>query len=111
RNYYLRSAAGAFTGLLSSADVAGLPLDSSHFELSFAGATPDLTHVILSTCAKLTADATEVAGTGGECDPSKPNLYEWSGGGLTLINLLPGESTGTPGASLAAQSGAISANG
>jgi len=111
RNYYLRSAAGAFTGLLSSADVAGLPLDSSHFELAFAGATPDLAHVILSTCAKLTADATEVAGAEGECDPTKQNLYEWSGGVLTLINLLPGETTGTPGAALAAQSGGISTNG
>ena len=32
------------------------------FELAFAGATPDLAHVVLSTCAALTADATEVAG-------------------------------------------------
>jgi hypothetical protein len=111
RNYYLRSAAGGFKALLSSADVAGLPLDSSHFELAFAGATPDLAHVILSTCAKLTADATEIAGLEGECDPTKQNLYEWSGGGLTLINLLPGETTGTPGASLAAKGEAISANG
>jgi hypothetical protein len=111
RNYYLRSAAGGSTALLSSASVSGLALDSSHFELAFAGATPDLAHAILSTCAKLTADATEIAGVGGECDPTKPNLYEWSGGGLTLINLLPGEIIGTPGASLAAQSGAISANG
>jgi hypothetical protein len=111
RNYYLRSSTGGFTAVLSSAAVAGLALDSSHFELALAGATPDLAHTILSTCAKLTTNATEVAGSGGECDPTKQNLYEWSGGGLTLINLLPGESIGTPGASLAAQSGAISANG
>jgi hypothetical protein len=111
RNYYLRSGTGGFTALLSSAAVSGLPLDSSHFELAFAGATPDLAHAILSTCAKLTADATEVAGSGEECDPTKQNLYEWSGGAPTLINLLPGETIGTPGASLAAQSGAISANG
>jgi hypothetical protein len=111
RNYYLRSGTGGFTALLSSAAVSGLALDSSHFELAFAGATPDLSHAILSSCAKLTADATEVPGSGGECDPTKQNLYEWSGGGLILINLLPGEGTGTPGASLAAQSGAISTNG
>jgi hypothetical protein len=112
RNYYLRSAAnGSFKALLSSTDISGLALDSAHFELAFAAATPDFAHAVLSSCAALTAPATEVAGSGGECDPTKPNLYEWSGGGLTLINLLPGESTGTPGASLAAQSGAISANG
>jgi hypothetical protein len=111
RNYYLRSAGGTFKALLSSTDISGLALDSSHFEVAFAGATPNFAHAILSSCAKLTAPATEVVGSDGECDPTKPNLYEWSGGGLTLINLLPGESTGTPGASLAAQSGAISANG
>jgi hypothetical protein len=111
RNYYLREGSGSFEALLRSADVAGLALDSAHFELAFAGATPNLAHVILSTCAALTAPATEAPGAGGECDPTKPNLYEWSGGGLTLINLLPGATTGTPGASLAAQSGAISANG
>ncbi|HEV7482420.1 MAG TPA: hypothetical protein VGO13_04910 [Solirubrobacterales bacterium] len=111
RNYYLRSGSGAFKALLSSADVAGLALDSSYFELAFAGATPDLAHVILSTCAALTANATEVAGSGGECDPAAPNLYEWSGGGLSLINVLPAQSIGTPGAILAAQSHAISANG
>jgi hypothetical protein len=111
RNYYLRSAGGSFKALLSGADIANLPLDSSHFEVGIAGVTPELTHVILSSCAKLTADATEGVGSGGECDPTKANLYDWNGEGLTLINLLPGASTGTPGAVLAAQSGAISANG
>ncbi len=33
------------------------------FELAFAGATPDLAHLVFSTCAALTADATEVAGS------------------------------------------------
>jgi hypothetical protein len=111
RNYYLRAGAGSFKALISGASISGLPLDSSHFELGIAGATPDLAHVILSSCAKLTPDATEVGGVGGECDPTMQNLYEWSGGGPTLINLLPGEGTGTPGAVLAAQGGAISANG
>ncbi len=112
RNYYLRSAAnGSFKALLSSTDISGLALDSSHFELAFVAATPNFAHAILSSCAALTATATEVPGSGGECDPTKPNLYKWSGGGLTLVNLLPGDSTGTPGAFLAAQSRAISANG
>jgi hypothetical protein len=112
RNYYLRSAAnGSFKALLSSTDVSGLALDSAHFELAFVAATPNFSHAILSSCAALTVTATEVPGSGGECDPTQPNLYEWSGGGLTLVNLLPGDSTGTPGAFLAAQSRAVSTNG
>ncbi len=104
RNYYLRGAPGSFRALLSGTDLSGLALDSSHFEVAFAGATPDLAHVVISTCAALIVPATEVPGTGGECDPTKQNLYEKTGSVLTLIN-------STPGAELAAQGRAISADG
>jgi hypothetical protein len=104
RNYYLRAGAGTFKALLSSSDLTGLALDSSHFELAFAGATPDLAQVILSTCAALGLGATEVPGPGGECDPAKQNLYEKTGSTLTPINPVPG-------ATLGAQSRAISTNG
>ncbi len=104
RNYYLRGAPGSFRALLSGSDLAGLALDSSHFEVAFAGATPDLAHVVISTCAALVAPATEVPGAGGECDPTRQNLYEKTGSALSLINA-------TPGAELAAQSRAISADG
>jgi hypothetical protein len=77
----------------------------------FAGAEANLVHLVFSTCAALTADATEVAGGGGGCDPADPNLYESSGGAPQLINVLPGQGEGTPGATLAAQSGAVSADG
>lgn len=112
QNYYLRQSAGAsFAALLSATDVAGLGLDPANFDLRFAGASPDLGHVVLSTCAALTPDAIEVPLAQG-CDPAKANLYQWSSGtGLSLINLLPGQSQGEPGAELAAQSTAISANG
>jgi hypothetical protein len=40
-----------------------------------------------------------------------PNLYRWSSGQLTLINLLPSVLVGTPGASLAAPAGAVSSDG
>jgi hypothetical protein len=79
-------------------------------DLGFAGASPGLNHVVLSTCAALTVDATEVpAGEG--CDAAYPNLYEWGNGQLRLVNLLPGETQGTPGADLGAQSGAVSTDG
>lgn len=80
-------------------------------DLALAGATPDLRHVLLSTCAALTADATEAPGGGGGCDPAAPNLYEWDGANLELVNVLPGQTLGTPGAALAAPSGAVSAAG
>jgi hypothetical protein len=79
-------------------------------DLHFAGTGPDLAHVVLASCAALTAAAVEVPGAEG-CDPAETNLYEWSGGALRLVNLLAGQTTGTPGASLAAQAGAVSADG
>ena len=107
RNFYLRSGAGSFKALLTSAPA----IAAEDFEVDFAGASPDLAHVVLSSCAALTPEATEVPGLEGECDPAEQNLYERSGSTLRLINLLPGQSTGTPGAALAAQSRAISTNG
>jgi hypothetical protein len=113
RNYYLRdNLGGGFEALVTSADVAALAIPPQKFELGFAGASPDLGHVVLSTCAALSPEATEVPGAGESCDAGSPNLYEWSpGAGLELVNLLPGESVGTPGARLAAPGGAISADG
>jgi hypothetical protein len=110
RNYYVRNNSnGSFGALLTSADLAELALGAEDFEVALVGATPSLDHVVLSSCAKLSANATEVAGTDGECDDAKQNLYVKSGSALPkLVNLLPGETIGTPGATLAAQSGAIS---
>ncbi len=111
RDYYLRNnSAASFQTLLHAAELANTTLGSDQLELDFVAATPDLGHVVLSSCAALTANATEVPAAGG-CDEAAQNLYQWSGSGLTLINLRPGDLQGTPGASVAAQSGAISANG
>lgn len=105
RNYFLRSTAdGSFRALLQGADIATLALGPEDFEVAFAGATPDLAHIVLSTCAALTAGAIEVPGPEGECDPAEQNLYEKSGAVLSLVNQ-------APGAALAAQGRAISADG
>ena len=109
-NYYLRDTTGAYTALLRQGDVGGLGLNPADFSLAFAGASPDLGHVALSTCAALTADAVEVPTASG-CDPASPNLYEWAPGGLRLVNMLPGDSTGTPPGRLAAPAGAVSSDG
>jgi hypothetical protein len=107
RNYYVRTGAGTFKALIATAPA----IAPEHFELAFAGATPDLVHSVVSTCAALTPDAIELPGIEGECDPAAQNLYEKSGTSLRLINLLPAQSTATPGATLAAQSRAIAADG
>lgn len=81
-------------------------------DLRLEGANPDLSSFVFSTCMALTPEATEVPGGGGSCDPAFPNLYELSlTEPLRLLNLRPGDSHGTPGAQLAAKSGAISADG
>ena len=105
-DYYLRdNSAGSFEALLGVGDITGLDLGPADFDLRFAGASPDLQHVVLSSCAALTPGATEVP-QGSGCNPSKQNLYEWtSGSGLTLLN------GAAAGAALAAQSGAVSTNG
>lgn len=111
RNYYLRDSAGIYRALLDTATLNGQPVSAGHFDLDFLAATPDLAHLALSTCAALTPDAISVPTGEDSCDPTVQNLYLYSAAGLRLINLLPGQATGTPGARLAAPAGAISADG
>lgn len=108
--YYLREG-GAFSSLLGAGDVANSPLAPEALELDFAAASPDLSHVVLSSCAALTADAIEVAGPPGHCDDEARNLYEWSASGLRAVNLLPGAGVTSPGASVAASIAAVSEDG
>ncbi len=103
QDYYLRdNENGSFTAVLTDAN-SELALAPEEFSLAFAGASPDLRHAILSTCAALTPGASEVAGSEG-CDPTKPNLYQYEEGQLKLVNT-------APGAKLAAQGAAVSSDG
>lgn len=79
-------------------------------DLRFGGATEDLGRLVFATCEALTPNTTEVPGSGG-CDPAFPNLYLMDAAGLHLLNLQPGNPTGTLGAALAAPAGAVSADG
>jgi hypothetical protein len=100
-DYYLRdNSSGTFQALITPANAPSLTLSPEAFEVRFAGATPDLSEVVLSTCAKLTPQASEECGGGGGS-----NLYRWSDGQLELIN------AGLSGAQLAAPADAISADG
>ncbi len=110
--YYLRdSAAGTFSSLLSPADVAHSEVAPASFEVTLAAANPQLSGVVLSSCAALSADAIEVPDGPGRCDPNEQNLYERFAGGLRAINLRPGDSVTTPGAQVAAPNGVVSGDG
>jgi hypothetical protein len=103
QDYYLReNEDGTYTAILTSSN-AQLGLEAEEFNLAFAGASPDLRHLVLSTCAAIVPGASEVSTLEG-CDPTKQNLYEYSEGQLSLINV-------SPSATLAAQWGAVSADG
>lgn len=108
QDYYLRdNPTASFEALLNSADLTGLSLGPADFDLSLAGASPDLGHVILATCAALTPDATAVQ-SGSGCDPSQQNLYVWNQGDGLAPAAING---GLPGASLAAPVAAVSTTG
>jgi len=99
QDYYLRASSnGSFEALLGPAETGLSGLSASQFEVTLAGASEDLTHVVLSSCAKLTASATSGC-------PGAPNLYEFSAGTLKQVN-------SSPGATLAAQgANAVSTDG
>jgi hypothetical protein len=109
--YYLREgSSGSFGSLLGTADLEHTSVSPQDFEVSFAAASPDLSRIVLSSCAKLTANATELL-LGGGCDPAEANLYRWDSAGLSLLNLLPGAVIGSPSSQVAAPLGAISIDG
>jgi hypothetical protein len=102
QDYYLWNEGASFQALVGDVDVANLPYGPSNFDLAFVGASPDLGHVVLSTCSALIAGATEVPLAGG-CDPGQPNLYEWSPAtGLSPINSVPGAALAAPGTAVSA---------
>jgi hypothetical protein len=109
--YYLRNSGGSYSSLLSAADLSHSAVAPEAFSVSFAGASPDLSHLVLSSCAALTANAVDLPDGEGGCEGSSQNLYEASAGSLLAINLLPGEGKTTPGAQLAAPIGAVSEDG
>jgi len=69
------NATGRFLPLVTEANVAA----GTEFgvQVAFAGATPDLQHVVLSSTVPL------------EGHGSTPGLYEWSAGELKLVSILP----------------------
>jgi hypothetical protein len=109
RNLYLREGS-TYTPLITAANSPLLSVSAEDFRLAYGDASPDLRHVVFSTCAALIAGATEVPSAEG-CDPAAQNLYQWQEGQLRLINVLPAQSTSAPGAAIAAGRRPVSADG
>jgi hypothetical protein len=101
QDYYLRTSSnGSFEALLGPSETGLSGQSASQFEVTLAGASADLTHVILASCAKLTASATSGC-------PGQANLYEFSTGGGALKQV-----NASSGAALAAQgANAVSTDG
>jgi hypothetical protein len=102
QDYYLRTnASGSFEALLGPSETALSGQSASAFEVTLAGASPDLSHAILSSCAKLTASASSGC-------PGQDNLYEWANGGgaLKQLNASPGASLAAQGANAVSEDGA-----
>ncbi len=97
RTLYLRNDAdGSFLPLVTSANVPpntkfggeASKKESAIRQMKFLSATPDLSHIVLESTAALTKEAIG-ASTSANGEPTNKNLYEWSGGRLQLVNILP----------------------
>jgi hypothetical protein len=102
QDYYLRTtSSGGFEALLGPSETGLSGQSASQFEVILAGASPDLAHVILSSCAKLSASATSGC-------PGEASLYEFSSGAgaLKLLNASPGATLAALGANAVSTDGA-----
>jgi len=92
-NLYLQpsTAPGSLTPLISEAN-ASLSCAEGEFALAYAGASPDFARHFFQADDALTPEATGACG--------ETNVYEWSGGQLRALNVLPGEAESAPGAVL-----------
>jgi hypothetical protein len=98
QNYYLRStSSGSFEALLGPGETGLSAQSASQFEVTLAGASEDLSQVILSSCAKLTASATSGC-------PAEANLYEFAGV-LKQLNAAPGATLAAQGANAVSTDG------
>jgi hypothetical protein len=77
KTMYLRdNATGTYLPLVTNANVA--PGTEFGAQIHFVSATPDLSHVVIASKVALTGLS------------SAPGLYEWTGGSLQLVSVLPG---------------------
>lgn len=102
RTPYLHDdSSGSYTPLVTASNVVpgtefGPPGANAEDVPLAVAATPDLSHVLILAQAALTDNAVK---------SNNQNLYEWSGGGLQLVNELPGGVVSANGAELGSDKG------
>ena len=80
---------GGYTPLITPADV--LPGTEKYGAPAiFQGATPDLSHVVLRSTQPLTSPPPVIP------NPGESALYEWAGGSLQIVSVLPASEGGGP---------------
>jgi hypothetical protein len=101
RTLYLRNDVnGSFVPLVTPGNVpSGTKIEEPNFigatlgewEMHFLAATPDLAHVVFKTPMALTPEAIDEENIQNynPAHSAQWNLYEWSGGQLKLVNILP----------------------
>jgi WD40-like Beta Propeller Repeat len=100
KTLYLRNmATGSYLPLVTAANVPpGAKIgEEEHGQIVFRSASPDLSHVVFSSPEALTANAFKGGGD--------QSLYEWAGGRLQLVSVLPrnGEGKENPASEEGAQ--------
>jgi hypothetical protein len=111
-NLYLRDESGSFEPLIT---VEPPERDPFEFRIHYAGAnsgtalTPEFNHQVFEANDALTEEvpgiapeAPEIAVAGDECTFDECNLYEWVGGELRLVNVLPGNTSAASDAAIGA---------
>ncbi len=91
----------ALTPLLTEGQAFNRP--ASEFELEYAGASADLSRIFFRANDAL-SEGTAFAPAAVDGGKEKDNLYEWHEGGISLVNVMPGNSETQPGASFGAPS-------
>ena len=106
-NLYLWQAGGALTPLITTEPPNRSPGSPSQgngngFRLTYAGANagipfePPFSHLVFEANDALTGEVPGIAPEAPAVGPLETDLYEWSGGQLHLVNVLPGNNAAAP---------------
>ncbi len=108
RDLYLRTSGGGYIPLMLEAPAGRTP---ETFRVSVEGTSADLGHVVFEANDALTTTPTANAPEPPAVGEAEFDLYEWSGGALRLVNVLPGNLKASPQASIAGGNHAVSSDG
>ncbi len=99
---YLRESDGGYEPLIARTPPNRLPSDlpGGNYYTEFAGASADFSHVVLKANDALTEATADAPAAELPPEEISYNLYEWVGGQLRLVNVLPGNTTTDPDAQL-----------